>query len=66
MVVNDNAPSLTPSVVLEFFASKLAPTGTRKAPFISMNGAFVRKKECFSTTHGIMRAVITISNEQGE
>jgi len=51
---------------LTTIASKLAPTGTRKAPFISMNGAFVRKKECFSTTHGIMRAVMTISNEQGE
>ncbi|CAI9007380.1 hypothetical protein EMIT0P294_90138 [Pseudomonas sp. IT-P294] len=31
-----------------------------QAPFIYMTGAFVRKKECFSTTHGIMRAVMTI------
>ncbi|MEK1840020.1 MAG: hypothetical protein AAAB17_00885, partial [Pseudomonas sp.] len=29
-----------------------------KAPFIEVNGAFVCKKECFSTTHGIMRAVM--------
>ena len=27
MVVNDNAENLTPRAVLEFFASKLAPTG---------------------------------------
>jgi sulfite reductase (NADPH) flavoprotein alpha-component len=38
----------------------------RQAPFIQVNGAFVRKKESFSTTHGIMRAVIIFSNEQGE
>ena len=49
-VVNDNAAKLTPHVVLGFFASKLAPTvlALGQAPFIQMNGAFVRKKECFS------------------
>jgi hypothetical protein len=31
MVVNDNAANLTPRVVLRFFASKLAPTGTAQA-----------------------------------
>ncbi|CAI8754365.1 hypothetical protein EMIT0P218_160017 [Pseudomonas sp. IT-P218] len=30
MVVNDNAMSLMPRGVLEFFASKLAPTGGRQ------------------------------------
>jgi hypothetical protein len=61
-VVNDDAGNLIPRVVLEFVASKLAPTVSAldQAPFIQMNGAFVRKKECFSTTHGIMRAVMII------
>ncbi|MCY1180725.1 hypothetical protein D9M71_61170 [compost metagenome] len=47
MVVNDDAVSLKPHVVLEFIASKLAPTEVgvgAKAPFIQMNGAFARKK----------------------
>ncbi len=41
---------------LTTIASKLAPTGGVKveisgsAPFIQVIGAFVRKKECFSTT----------------
>jgi hypothetical protein len=32
--------------------------GTGQAPFIQVNGAFVRKKECFSTTprHNARRA----------
>jgi hypothetical protein len=62
MVVNDDAGNLTPRVVLGFFASELAPTVSAlgQAPFIQMNGAFVRKTECFSTTHGIMRAVMII------
>jgi hypothetical protein len=62
MVVNDDVAILTPRVALEFFASKLAPTelAMRQAPFIYMNGAFVCRKECFSTTHGIMRAVMII------
>ena len=52
MVVNDDPGNLTPRVALGFFASKLAPTvlALGQAPFIQMNGAFVRKKECFSTT----------------
>ncbi|VVO74108.1 hypothetical protein PS850_01486 [Pseudomonas fluorescens] len=62
MVVNDDAGNLAPRAVLGFFASELAPTvlALGQAPFIQMNGAFVRKKECFSTTHGIMRAVMII------
>jgi hypothetical protein len=62
MVVNDDAANLTPRVALEFFASTLAPTllAFGQAPFIQVNGAFVCRKECFSTTHGIiMRAVMT-------
>jgi hypothetical protein len=47
MVVNDDAGNLAPRVALGFFASKLAPTVSAlgQAPFIQMNGAFVRKKD---------------------
>ncbi len=47
MVVNDDPGNLTPRVALGFFASKLAPTvsALAQAPFIQMNGAFVRKKD---------------------
>ncbi|KJH76214.1 hypothetical protein UB23_14590 [Pseudomonas sp. ES3-33] len=64
MDVNDDAGSLIPRAVLEFFASKLAPTGSaaryRLAPFIQMNGAFVRNRQGIPSTHGIMRAVMII------
>ncbi|MGY2259131.1 hypothetical protein [Pseudomonas sp. SDO55104_S430] len=62
MVVNDDVGSLTPSGVTTSIASKLASArDPAEAPFIQVNGAFVCKKECFSTTRGsIMRAVMII------
>ena len=62
MVVNENAGSLTSRAVFELFASRLAPTvfGLSCAPFIQMNGAFVRNRQGIPSTHGIMRAVMII------
>ncbi|VVM49877.1 hypothetical protein PS659_00751 [Pseudomonas fluorescens] len=52
MVFNDDAVSLKRHVAPEFIASKLAPTevGVGAGPVHTVSGAFVRKKECFSTT----------------
>ncbi|WP_077048159.1 hypothetical protein [Pseudomonas sp. KK4] len=70
MVVNDDAGKLMSRVVLMIIASELAPTAGQRlelAPFTPVNGAFVCRKKCFSTTRGsIMRAVINHPNEQGE